>query len=121
MHDNGGTLKLLIASTSFPLKPGDSLSPFLWEFCQRLKARGWEITAVVPHHEGILQNEIWDGIEIIRFKYLPERFENLAYSGGLLPNLKKDPLKLLKLPFFIYSMYRTMMKLSLQRRFDLRG
>jgi len=112
-------MKILIATTSFPLKPGDSLSPFLWEFCLGLKARGWDVTVVVPHHKGIEEKEVWDGIEIIRFKYLPERFEDLAYSGGLLPNVKKDPLQLLKLPFFIYAMYRTVKNLSLERRFDL--
>jgi len=87
------------------MRPGDSLSPFLWEYCLGLKDRGWDITVLVPHHTGLKLEENWENINIKRFKYLPERYENLAYSGGLMPGLRRSPLKGLKLPFYIYSMY----------------
>ena len=78
-------MKILVETTRFPLTPGDSLSPFLWEFCLRLKKRGWDVTVIVPHHKGVKEKEVWEGIKINRFRYLPERLETFAYSGGLLP------------------------------------
>jgi glycosyltransferase involved in cell wall biosynthesis len=112
-------MKILVVTTSFPLKPGDSLSPFLWEYCLRLRKRGWEVTVVVPHHKGVKPEETWDGIRIKRFKYLPENMENMAYSGGLLPGLKKNPLSIIKIPFFIHAMYRETLRTVSEERFDL--
>jgi glycosyltransferase involved in cell wall biosynthesis len=112
-------MKILVVTTSFPLKPGDSLSPFLWAFCSRLRKLGWEVTVVVPHHKGVKPEETWDGIRIKRFKYLPENMENMAYSGGLLPGLKKNPLKIFKIPFFVYSMYRETLETVSEEQFDL--
>ncbi|MEE9555266.1 MAG: glycosyltransferase family 4 protein, partial [candidate division Zixibacteria bacterium] len=99
-------MRLLVVSTSFPKKAGDSLSPFMWDYCRFLKNLGWDITVLVPHHKGLKIEETWDGVRILRFQYLPESLEDLAYSGGLLPGLKSSPWKGLKIPFFIRSMYK---------------
>ncbi|OGC96538.1 MAG: hypothetical protein A2W25_02580 [candidate division Zixibacteria bacterium RBG_16_53_22] len=110
---------LLVVSTSFPLKPGDSLSPFIWEFCQRLSALGWRVTALVPHAPGLVDKEDWGGISVRRFRYLPERLENLGYSGGIMPNIGKNPLNLLKIPFYIHGMYREALRLTVEEDIDL--
>ena len=112
-------MKILVVSTSFPLTPGDSLSPFIWEYCVGLRNLGWEVTVVVPHHKGTPLNENWEGIDINRFKYLPEFLETLAYSGGLFPKVKKNPVIAFMLPFFIYSMYRGALGAIRKERFDI--
>jgi len=112
-------MKLLLASTSFPLKPGDNLSPFVYDFCRQLEKRGWEITVVVPHHKGAALEESWGSIRIKRFKYLPEPMEDLGYSGGIMPGVKKVPWKLLKLPFYIYAMYREVLNAAKSSNYDL--
>ncbi|UCE66074.1 MAG: glycosyltransferase family 4 protein [Candidatus Zixiibacteriota bacterium] len=112
-------MRILIVSTSFPLKPGDSLSPFLWEFCLRLQERGWDVTVVVPHHKGIRTEEQWAGIKIKRFKYLPERMENFAYSGGLLPGLKNNPFRIFGFALFINAMYRKVLRTLKEEEFDI--
>jgi len=110
---------LLVVSTSFPLKPGDSLSPFIWEFCQRLSALGWQVTALVPHAPGLADKEDWEGISVRRFRYLPERLEDLGYSGGIMPNIGKNPFKLLKIPFYIHGMYREALRLTIEEDISL--
>ncbi len=112
-------MKLLVVSSSFPMKVGDGLSPFIWEYCVHLKKRGWDITAVVPHHRGLEREEIWNDIKIIRFKYLPQRLEDMAYSGGIMPGIRKKPWKMIKIPFFIYSMYKETLRLLNRDDFDL--
>jgi len=112
-------MKLLLASTSFPLKPGDNLSPFIYDFCKQLENRGWNITVVVPHHKGAALEETWGTIRIKRFKYLPEPLEDLGYTGGIMPGIKKAPWKMLKLPFYIYSMYREVLNAAGSSSYDL--
>jgi glycogen(starch) synthase len=112
-------MKILVISTSFPLTLGDSLSPFMWEYCRRLKNMGWGVAVIVPHHRGIRIRDSWEGIEIRRFRYLPEKFETLAYSGGLLPGVKKNPLIALLLPMFIGSMYKEAIAALRREQFDI--
>ncbi len=113
-------MKLLVISSSFPKTPGDSLSPFVWDYCKGLKKLGWDITVLVPHKNGFPENEIWDDIKIKRFRYLPERFETLGYdAGGIIPNLKKKPWVIIKIAFYILSMYRESLRLAVDEDFDL--
>ncbi len=112
-------MRLLVVSTSFPKKPGDSLSPFMWDYCRYLKKLGWDITVLVPHHKDLEIEEMWDDIRIVRFKYLPKSSEDLAYSGGLLPGLKSSPLKGLKIPFFIRSMYKETLNIISGGKIDI--
>jgi len=73
----------------------------------------------VPHHRGVEREEIWEGIKIKRFRYLPEKMESFAYSGGLLPGLKKNPFRIFGILFFIVSMYRETVKVLRKERFDI--
>jgi glycosyltransferase involved in cell wall biosynthesis len=112
-------VKILVVSTSFPRSPGDSLSPFIWEYCLGLKRRGWDVTALVPHHKGLKREETWEEIRVMRFKYLPERYEDLAYTGGIMPGLKSRPWTVFKLPLFIRSMYSAALHATKEGSFDL--
>jgi glycosyltransferase involved in cell wall biosynthesis len=111
--------RLLVVSTSFPISRGDGLSPFIWEFCLHLSQLGWNVTALVPHHKGLPDREDWDGVAIRRFRYLPESMEDIGYSGGIMPNLKKRPWRILKIPPYIYAMYREALKISVDEKIDL--
>jgi glycosyltransferase involved in cell wall biosynthesis len=112
-------MKLLVVSSSFPMRLGDGLSPFIWEYCLHLKKRGWDITVIVPHHKGLEREDIWDGIRIKRFKYLPQRLEDMAYSGGIIPGVKEKPWKIIKVPFFMYSMYKQTLTSIVSGDFDI--
>jgi glycosyltransferase involved in cell wall biosynthesis len=111
--------KLLVVSTSFPITRGDGLSPFIWELCLNLSRLGWNVTALVPHHKGLPDSEEWDGVSIRRFRYLPESLEDIGYSGGIMPNLKKRPWRILKIPPYIYAMYREALRIASDEKIDL--
>ncbi len=110
---------ILIVTTSFPLKPGDGLSPFVWEYCRHIRDKGWRVRVLAPHHRGLKKSEEWDGINISRFQYLPERFEDMAYSGGLIPGLKKKPWKIFKMPFYIYSAYSSALRIASRENIEI--
>ncbi len=112
-------MNLLVVSSSFPKELGDGLSPFVWEYCAHLKKRGWNITVVVPHHRGFEREETWNGVKIRRFKYLPQGLEDMAYSGGIMPGIKKKPWKIVKIPFFILSMWKEALACLNREDFDL--
>ncbi len=111
--------KLLVVSTSFPMKLGDGLSPFIFEYCLHLSRLGWDVTALVPHHRGLPDREIWNGVNVRRFRYLPEALEDVGYSGGIMPNIRKQPWRVLKLPPYIYSMYREALRIAVDEKIDL--
>jgi glycosyltransferase involved in cell wall biosynthesis len=111
--------KLLVVSTSFPMQKGDGLSPFIYEFCYNLSKSGWDVTALVPHHKGLADREVWEGVKVRRFRYLPESLEDVGYSGGIMPNIKKHPRRIIKLPFYIYAMYREALNITVEEKIDL--
>jgi glycosyltransferase involved in cell wall biosynthesis len=66
----------------------------------RLVAIGHEVTALAPHAEGLAEEERWDGVRVIRFRYGPDALERVAYGDGIPSNVRKDPRALLGLPGF---------------------
>ena len=42
------------------------------------------VTVIAPHDEGLPRREQIDGVDIVRVRYAPARYEQLAYRGGLL-------------------------------------
>jgi glycosyltransferase involved in cell wall biosynthesis len=60
-----------------------------------------------------------DGIEIHRFRYFFPFAEHLAYDGGIIPNLKKNRLKLLLVPFFLAGQFFTIYRLCRKHEISL--
>jgi glycosyltransferase involved in cell wall biosynthesis len=57
-----------------------------------------------------------EDIHVHRYRYAPERWELLAYDGGMLRRVKKSPLIGLLLPTFLFSQWRAVRRL--QRMYD---
>ena len=93
--------KILVTTSTFPRWKDDTDPPFVYELCKRLVDSGIDVDVLVPHAEGARSREIMDGINVYRYKYFFERWQTLAYSGGILANLRKNKLNYLLVPFFI--------------------
>jgi glycosyltransferase involved in cell wall biosynthesis len=99
--------KLLVFTSTFPRWKNDTLPPHVYELSKRLTSR-FEVTVLAPHYPGAKEYEVMDGIRVHRFPYFIKRYETLACTGGILPQLRKNPLRYLQLPFFLLSAYKAL-------------
>ena len=96
-------MKICIVTTSFPHWPGDGHAPFIYEAARAIQRKGHQVRVIAMHVPGTKTHEWWDGIEVIRPRYLPEKWEVLQKEGGGLPEVwKKHKLaRLALLPFML--------------------
>lgn len=105
--------RLLVLTSTFPRWDGDVEPGFVHDLCRHLAADA-KITVLAPHAPGASNHETLNGVDVVRFHYGPERWELLAYNGGIIANLRKTPLLCIMLPaFFIAQLFAA---LSLIRR-----
>jgi glycosyltransferase involved in cell wall biosynthesis len=99
-------MRICILTSNFPRFPGDNRAPFILSAAQALKQAGIEVRVIAMHIPGTKTYEIWDGIEVIRPRYLPDRWEILQKEGGGLPIIwKKNKLsRLAILPYALVIM-----------------
>ena len=106
--------KLLVISTAYPRYKGDFYAIFVKELVENLKEIN---TTILAPHDPLVKEEI-SNVNVKRFRYFyPSKLEKLAYS--LLPNLRKNPLLLIELPFFLLSFLYSTIKLVKKNKFDI--
>jgi glycosyltransferase involved in cell wall biosynthesis len=91
--------------------------PFVFELCRRL-SDAFHVHVLAPHAAGAAVEEQLAGIQVIRFRYFFSRWESLAYNGGILANLKQNPLRFGLIPFFSLSQLWALLKLLRRQPFD---
>jgi glycosyltransferase involved in cell wall biosynthesis len=101
---------VLVLTSTFPRRPNDTEPPFVFELCRRLAFR-YDVHVIAPHAPGSLIREAIAGVQVHRFRYWCESGERLAYRGGMLGNLRKNPLLLIVLPFFMVAQLLSAIKL----------
>ncbi|MEF9977303.1 MAG: glycosyltransferase [Thermomonas sp.] len=117
----GGAIRrrrLLVLASTYPRWAGDPEPGFVHELARRLSDH-FEVLALVPHAPGALVRERLDGVEIIRYRYAPERFERLVNDGGIVANLKRSPWKYLLLPGFALAQLWMAWRLARARGIDV--
>ena len=118
MNKSPGHKRILTLTSTFPRWKDDTEPPFVLELCRRLAGR-FRIHVLAPHAVGSLSAEDIDGIRVTRYRYSVSRWENLAYCGGILANLKQNPLRYGMIPFFILFQLQAIQDLLRRYRFDL--
>lgn len=79
-------LKMCLVTTAFPRWPNDSRGPSMWETARALRDLGVTVRVITLHSPGARARENWEGIDVVRARYLwPERLEVLQSAGGGLP------------------------------------
>ncbi|MFP1679555.1 glycosyltransferase family 4 protein [Alloalcanivorax sp. C16-2] len=91
-------------ASTFPRWLGDHQPRFVLDLCKTLRGR-FDLTVLVPHCEKAKTKENLEGIDVVRFRYAPPCFENLAYDGGMINRLREAPFRILLLPVFFMSMF----------------
>ncbi len=109
---------MLVLTSTFPRWQGDNEPPFVFELCRSLAAR-YEVWVLAPHAPGAKTHETLEGMTVTRFRYFFSAGEVLAYRGGILANLRKNPLCYLLVPFFMFSQLVALLRLLAQEKMDI--
>jgi phosphatidyl-myo-inositol dimannoside synthase len=111
-------LNLLFLTQTYPRFPGDTSGPFIRDLALGLVRGGDRVTVLTPHSEGLAP--AWDdsGVEVVTFRYAPERYEVLGYGRSLEAdeNVKTGAAGVA--PFYAIGAWRALRRLR-SRRFDL--
>jgi glycosyltransferase involved in cell wall biosynthesis len=110
-------LSIAVLGSTYARSENDAQVPWLRESVNRLAALGHRMTVIVPSFEG-LRNHFIDGVEVLRFRYAPRRFEHLTHDEGA-PNKLRNPLyQFLAAPYIgLGALAAT--RWARQRRFDV--
>lgn len=96
-------MKVCIATTAFPRWFGDHHGTFVYQAARAIQNQGLQVRVIAMHSPGSKGSEIWDGMEITRPRYLPEKWEILRRETAGIPAIwKKQPLaRPVLVPFII--------------------
>ncbi|MEE3233050.1 MAG: glycosyltransferase [Candidatus Latescibacterota bacterium] len=95
-------LNLLVITTGFPRFNGDLFGTFIYEQVTALCDRKVIVQVVAPHEAGLSRVEKMGEINIRRFRYLwPEKWQCVAYGGGIPTNIRTSWCTRIQLPVFI--------------------
>ncbi len=114
----GPQYKLLVSTSTF-VRHVDDLQPrFVLDLAKSLQAH-FSIVVLAPSYPDACDIETIDGIKVVRFRYAPLRsLETLSYSGGIMAQISRRPLKALLLPFFLWGQRQALSRLCKEQHFD---
>lgn len=104
---------LLVLASTFPRWKGDTEPRFVYDLCIRL-TNDFKVVVLAPHSLGAQTTENMDGLDIVRYRYAPERLETLAYDGGITAKLKGNKFNYLMLPFLLLGQWLALIKILRQ-------
>jgi glycosyltransferase involved in cell wall biosynthesis len=116
---SGGKLRILIVTHNYPRYPGDPAGAFVARIAEGVAGHGHSVKVLAPHAPGLQQREDAGGVSIYRFRYAPEAFERVAYTGDLHQGTLRSPLTALAFPGFLLAFAAAVRRLSHQFRPDL--
>jgi glycosyltransferase involved in cell wall biosynthesis len=114
----GARPRLLVLTSTFPRWAGDREPPFVFELSRRLAA-DFEVHVLAPHAPGAQREETLDGLVVHRFRYAPQRLQQLAYEGGILARLRERRWRLALVPCLLVGQWWALRRLLRQQRFDV--
>ena len=109
---------LLVLASTYPRWPADPEPGFVHELSRRLTER-YRVIVLCPHASGAKPRETMDGVEVVRYRYAPERWETLVNDGGIVTNLKRARWKLLLVPGFVLGQAWAAWRLMRRERVDV--
>ena len=117
MPQNSAQKKILVLTSTFPRWRDDIEPPFVYELCRRL-SKTFSVHVLAPHASGAAIEDRIGSIRVTRYRYFFSRWEDLAFHGGILANLKQNPLRYALVPLFILSQLVVLIRLLRRFQFD---
>ncbi|MFL5546574.1 MAG: glycosyltransferase family 4 protein [Gemmatimonadales bacterium] len=103
MPSGDSRLRILTVTHNYPRFAGDAAGAFAARLAEGVAARGHEVQVVAPHASGLRTREQSGGVTLRRFRYAPEGFERVAYTGGLHQGTLRSPVAALFFPGFLLA------------------
>lgn len=98
-------MRILLLTTSFPVKKGASSGVFVERLAKRLGLK-CDVSVLAPAANVSNQSIKNKSYNLFTFRYAPVKWQILAHGGGgIPPTLKARPYTVLLLPFFVVSMF----------------
>jgi glycosyltransferase involved in cell wall biosynthesis len=114
-------MKILMATSSYPLFPGDGTAPFIEEIARRLAGRGHEIDIVLPAHPRLRGREIDSpGVRLHPFRYAPHPSLSVwGFAQSLQADVGFKWRTLAVTPFAAFATRRAFARAAAARRYDI--
>ncbi|MEO3938068.1 glycosyltransferase [Dermatophilaceae bacterium Soc4.6] len=93
--------RLLVLASTFPAQAHDGTPGFVLDLAQQ-EAEAFETTVIVPSVPGATARQRIGEVQVIRFRYFPRRWEDLA-DGAILENLRARPSRWLQVVPFVVA------------------
>lgn len=104
-----GGKSILVVSPGYPRWKGDFTHPMVYNVARLLSQAGHRIKVVTIHYPKIPTCEQMDGVEVIRARYAPERYEVMGSEGGLVDDIRGSWLcRLLVVPMLVSLAWQTL-------------
>jgi phosphatidyl-myo-inositol dimannoside synthase len=119
LTDNRGGLDLLFLTQTYPRFEGDTAGPFIRDLARALVRGGDRVTVLAPHAAGV--PAAWEdgGVEVVTFRYAPERLEVLGYGRTLQADERVKGPAALAAPLYFVAGCQAIRRQLRRRRFDL--
>jgi len=111
-------MNILVLTSTFPRWTDDTEPRFVDYLCQNLAEQA-TVHVIAPHASGAAREEVFGRVRVFRFRYCLESWQTLAYDGGILPNLRENPLRFLLVPPFLVSQWLLAVRLLRRHRYDI--
>lgn len=109
--------KIIVVTSSYPLKEGDFNGVFVHELCKALK-KDVEVLVVAPWVNGVEKEEVINGIKIFRHSQFFWNI-NFAYGTDISRKLEKNPFLYFVSPFFLIYQILLIKKLVRKHKVEI--
>ena len=97
--------KVLMTTSTFPRWEKDTEPRFILDLAKAMNQL-YDVTVLAPATAGAKDSEILEGVNVIRYHYLPvKRWETLCCPGSIIPRIKEKKARALEVPFLFFSLF----------------
>ena len=112
-------MRVLFLAHAYPRHDADPVGSFVGNLAVALRDRGVDVTVSAPSAAGLAPFERVNGIPVHRFRYAPERYETLAYSGTMGAQVRDSLSGKVAMLSYLAGAFRAARALVRSERFDL--
>jgi len=112
-------VRVLFLAHAYPRYDSDPVGSFVGNLAVALRDRGVDVTVSAPSAAGLAPFERVNGVPVHRFRYAPDRYETLAYTGTMGAQVKDTVSGKAAMLSYLVAAYRAASSLARRERFDL--